>query len=95
MKKILFILLCLLAGAQTMKAQEAYVVMNNNTWKFYYDTKRESREGHAYLLHGENENPVWNLSVVEQAKITKEFLILAKMLWKYGVEVIIPYLNNY
>ena len=53
-----------------MKAQEAYVVMNNNTWKFYYDTKRESREGRAYLLHGENENPVWNLSVVEQARIT-------------------------
>ena len=70
MKKILFILLCLLAGAQTMKAQEAYVVMNNDTWKFYYDTKRESREGRAYLLHGENENPVWNLSVVEQARIT-------------------------
>ena len=48
MKKILFILLCILAGAQTMKAQEAYVVMNNNTWKFYYDTKRESREKIRY-----------------------------------------------
>ena len=44
MKKILFILLCILAGAQTMKAQEAYVVMNNDTWKFYYDTKKEHRE---------------------------------------------------
>ena len=46
MKKILFMLLFILAGAQTMKAQEAYAEFDTDTYwlKFYYDDKKASRQ---------------------------------------------------
>ncbi|MBR1519419.1 MAG: BspA family leucine-rich repeat surface protein [Prevotella sp.] len=45
MKKILFLLLCILAGAQTMKAQRAYAFFyeDQQVLKFFYDNQLTDR----------------------------------------------------
>ena len=72
MKKILFMLLFILAGAQTMKAQEAYAVYtdNNTTLTFYYDTQRSSRTGTTYDLNGGANRPKW-VQDGTNAKVTR------------------------
>ncbi len=58
MKKLLFILICILAGVQTTKAQEAYAcyTSSNATLTFYYDNLRSTRTGTTYNLNtGEND----------------------------------------
>ncbi|MBQ3630370.1 MAG: BspA family leucine-rich repeat surface protein [Prevotella sp.] len=60
MKKILSVLLCILAGVQTMKAQEAYAeyTPDNLTLSFYYDNLRSTRTGRTYVLNN-NQRPDW------------------------------------
>ena len=72
MKKILFLLLCILAGAQTMKAQQAYAVYtdNNTTLTFYYDTQRSSRTGTTYDLNAGANDPKW-VQDGTNAKVTR------------------------
>ena len=50
MKKVLLMLLCILTGVQTVKAIDAYVVINNNVLTFYYDDDWDSREGTKYIV---------------------------------------------
>jgi len=72
MKKILFLLLCILAGAQTVNAQEAYAVYtdNNTTLTFYYDTQRSSRTGTTYSLNWGANDPKW-VQDGTNAKVTR------------------------
>jgi hypothetical protein len=52
-------LLLLVAGLQSMKAQEAYAVYNsdNTTLTFYYDTQMESRSGQKYVMNSGESQP--------------------------------------
>jgi surface protein len=61
MKKILFILFCILAGVQTVKAQVAYVELNFDTkcLTFYYDELRGTRTGTTYFLNSAG-TPGWS-----------------------------------
>ncbi len=61
MQKILFFLLCILAGAQIAKAQEAYAVYSssNSYLTFYYDSQKSSRPGKVYSLNAPGEWPAW------------------------------------
>ena len=62
MKKLLILtLLCLLAGVQTTKAQEAYAVKSESgsLLAFYYDTKKSTRSGTTYALPASGESPGW------------------------------------
>ncbi|MBP1539806.1 MAG: BspA family leucine-rich repeat surface protein, partial [Prevotella sp.] len=72
MKKVLLMLLCILAGAQTMKAQQAYAVYtdNNTTLTFYYDTQRSSRTGTTYDLNVGINPPKWTQDGTN-AKVTR------------------------
>ncbi|MBO7137000.1 MAG: BspA family leucine-rich repeat surface protein [Bacteroidaceae bacterium] len=60
-RNILALLLLLVAGLQSIKAQEAYTVFTeaDSTLTFYYDTERDSRPGTAYLVTNEFP-PRWN-----------------------------------
>ena len=62
MKRMLLMLLCILAGMQTMKAEkEAYAVYSaaNTMLTFYYDELRSSRTGTTYDLNTEGNSPEW------------------------------------
>ena len=61
MKKILFMLLCILAGAQTIKAQEAYAVYTSTdkTLTFYYDNYKNSHSGTKYGMNEDYKTPGW------------------------------------
>ena len=61
MKKILLLFLCLLAGAQMVNAQTAYVSVGENHMTFRYDTYYgKPDEGYTeYLLNSGNQKPGW------------------------------------
>ena len=61
MKKLLFLFLCLLAGAQMVNAQTAYVTVGENHMTFRYDTYYgKPDEGYTeYLLNSGNQKPGW------------------------------------
>ena len=61
-QKYLFaFLLAIVAGLQSVKAQEAYAVYNsdNTTLTFYYDTQRASRSGQKYVMNSGESQPGW------------------------------------
>ncbi len=60
-KLLLFALLAIVAGLQSMKAQKPYAVYteNNTTLTFYYDTQRYRRTGTNYDLNQGNTLPSW------------------------------------
>ena len=104
MKKILFLLLCILAGAQTVNAQEAYAEFDTDTYwlKFYYDDKKASRQGITFSIGG---MPAWSDGV--NAKVTnvvfdesfKNFRPKSTAYWFYGMKSLqniacIHYLNT-
>ena len=45
LRNIFALLLLFVAGLQSIKAQEAYAVLNGGTMTFYYDNQRSSRPG--------------------------------------------------
>ena len=59
LRNFLAFLLAIVAGLQSIKAQEAYTVLNDGTLTFYYDNLRSSRPGTSYSItytteyHGE------------------------------------------
>ena len=61
MKKILSVLLCILAGVQTMKAQEAYAIYSpeDQTLTFYYNSLRTLYLGTTYDLNELRQEPQW------------------------------------
>lgn len=61
MKKILLLFLCLLAGAQMVNAQTAYVTVGENHMTFRYDSYYGNPdEGYTdYLLNSGNQKPGW------------------------------------
>ena len=71
MKKILFILLCILAGVQTRKAREPYVVFtsNNKTMTFYYDNNLNSRPGRIYYVWLDPYNNVTSWSIESEKEL--------------------------
>ena len=61
-QKYLFaFMLAIVAGLQSMKAQEAYAVYteDNTTLTFYYDNLRSSRTGETYIVHSGDVPPFW------------------------------------
>ena len=60
---LLAFLLSIVAGLQSMKAQEAYAVYteDNTTLTFYYDNQRYSRAGETYSLLVDSEYQEWYL----------------------------------
>ena len=63
MKKVLLMLFCILTGVQTVKAIDAYVVINNNVLTFYYDDDWDSREGTKYTVDLDPQTdlmPMWS-----------------------------------
>jgi len=50
LRNIFALLLLFVAGLQSIKAQEAYVVLNGGTMTFYYDNQRSSRPGTSYSV---------------------------------------------
>ena len=48
LRNLLAFLLAIVAGLQSIKAQEAYTVLNGGTMTFYYDNLRSSRPGTSY-----------------------------------------------
>ena len=79
-QKYLFaVLLLLVAGLQSMKAQEAYAcyTSGNTTLTFYYDTQRSSRAGETFSMNAWREDPGWHrediFSVVTKVKFEPSF----------------------
>ena len=50
LRNIFALLLLFVAGLQSIKAQEAYAVLNGGTMTFYYDNQRSSRPGTSYSI---------------------------------------------
>ena len=50
LRNLLAFLLATMAGLQSIKAQEAYTVLNGGTMTFYYDNQRSSRPGTSYSI---------------------------------------------
>ena len=50
LRNLLAFLLAIVAGLQSIKAQEAYTVLNGGTMTFYYDNQRSSRPGTSYSI---------------------------------------------
>ena len=48
LRNIFALLLLFVMGLQSIKAQEAYTVLNDGTLTFYYDNQRSSRPGTSY-----------------------------------------------
>ena len=59
LRTLLALLLSIVAGLQTVKAQEAYAVLNGGTLTFYYDNQRSYREGTKYDMNTGDESPDW------------------------------------
>ena len=72
MKKLIILLLCILAGVQAVKAKEAYAVYtdNNTTLTFYYDGLSSTRAGKTYDLNSGTTNPGWYTEGIS-ASVTK------------------------
>ena len=58
MKK-LFMMMVLLLGVISARAQQAYAVFNDGTLTFYCDTQRNSRQGTTYDLNTGTKSPGW------------------------------------
>jgi surface protein len=61
LRTLLAFLLTIVAGLQSVKAQEAYAVYtsDNTTLTFYYDNQRSSRTGTTYDLNTGTNLPGW------------------------------------
>ena len=59
LKNIFAFLLLFVVGLQSVKALEAYTVLNGSTLTFYYDNLRASRPGTSYNLNTESNSPEW------------------------------------
>ncbi|MBR5053655.1 MAG: BspA family leucine-rich repeat surface protein [Bacteroidaceae bacterium] len=71
-KLLLFALLAIVAGLQTIKAQEAYAVYteDNTTLTFYYDNLFSTRQGWAMPLNTGNNLPTWVQNVFINENVT-------------------------
>ena len=72
LRNLFALVLLLLVGLQSVKAQEAYAVYtdNNTTFTFYYDNLRSTRAGKNYDLNSGTTNPGWYTEGIS-ASVTK------------------------
>ena len=72
LKHLFAFLLSIVAGLQSVKAQEAYAVYteDNTTLTFYYDNQRSTRQGWAMPLNTGNNPPSWVQNVFINENVT-------------------------
>ena len=59
LRNIFALIILFVVGLQSIKAQEAYTVLNDGTLTFYYDNQRSSRPGTSYNLNRGDFPPDW------------------------------------